>query len=172
MQAMNSTIAPAQYVILLVEDNDNDAELTKLGFAQNNSNVDLRHVTDGEECLLFLRKAQPYAAAPTPALILLDLHMPRMSGLEVLAALQNDPQLRHIPVVVLTTSDAPSDVQAAYQLRCSSYIVKPVGFDAFASAIDMLCKYWLKFVVLPAAITLPPDPAAQQPRDPRTATVM
>jgi CheY-like chemotaxis protein len=144
-----STTAHRSAVILLVEDNDNDAELTKLGFAQCTLSVALHHVVDGEECMQFLHKSGVHADAPTPDLILLDLHMPRMNGIEVLAAVGRDDGLKHIPVVVLTTSDAPADVLAAYRLRCSSYIVKPVGFDAFAKTIEALTRYWLLVAALP-----------------------
>ena len=112
--------------------------------------------------MLFLRKSAPYEDAPTPDLILLDMHMPRMNGIEVLKAIGQDEKLRHIPVVVLTTSDAPSDVQAAYALRCSSYIVKPVGFEAFARTIEALCSYWLKIAVLPEPISLRTEPSTHR----------
>jgi two-component system response regulator len=135
--------------ILLVEDNENDVELTKIGFKRTRLAVNLHHVPDGVECMAFLRKEGAYTAVPTPDLILLDLNMPRMNGREVLEALSQDDTLKHLPVVVLTTSDAESDVLSSYKLRCSSYIVKPVDFGNFARVVQSLTDYWFTLVVLP-----------------------
>lgn len=135
--------------ILLVEDNESDVELTRLGFQAAKFWVNLHHVDDGEECMVFLRKEEKYAGVPTPDLILLDLNMPRMSGREVLAEIVRDDHLKHIPVVVLTTSDADADILNAYRLRCSSYIVKPIDFDNFARVIRGITDYWFTLVVLP-----------------------
>jgi two-component system response regulator len=135
--------------ILLVEDNENDVILTRMGFKRAKLPVNLQHVKDGEECMAFLRKQEPYARAPTPDLILLDLNMPRMSGQEVLAAMANDENLRHIPTVILTTSSDEQEILETYKLRCSSYIVKPVNFDEFLRLIQVLVDYWLTVVVLP-----------------------
>jgi two-component system response regulator len=135
--------------ILLVEDNDNDVELTRIGFKRTHLSLNLHHVPDGVECMAFLHKEGQYAGVPTPDLILLDLNMPRMNGHEVLQAISQDDGLRHLPVVVLTTSDAEKDVLSSYQLRCSSYIVKPVDFDNFAKAVQSLTDYWFTLVVLP-----------------------
>jgi len=136
-------------VVLLVEDNDNDIELTKIAFEQAKFAVDLRLARDGEDCLSFLRKEGGYADAPTPDIVLLDLHMPRMNGLEVLEAVNADDRLRRLPIIVLTTSENDRDMYAAYQLRCSGYIVKPVGFINFAQAIQSIEDYWFTLVVLP-----------------------
>jgi two-component system response regulator len=135
--------------ILLVEDNDNDVELTKIGFKRTRLGVNLHHVPDGVECMAFLRKEGQYAGVPIPDLILLDLNMPRMNGREVLEAISQDESLRHLPVVVLTTSDAEKDVLSSYKLRCSSYIVKPVDFENFARVVQSLTDYWFTLVVLP-----------------------
>jgi len=135
--------------VLLVEDNDNDVELTRLGFQRAKFAVDLHHVGNGEECMKFLRKQGEHADAPTPDLILLDLNMPRMDGREVLEEIGRDPYLNHLAVVVLTSSDADRDVMMLYKLRCSSYIVKPVDFESFSSAIQSLANYWFTLVVLP-----------------------
>lgn len=135
--------------ILLVEDNDNDVELTRIGFKRTHLSINLHHVPDGVECMAFLHKEGQYAGVPTPDLILLDLNMPRMNGREVLEAISQDDGLRHLPVVVLTTSDAESDVLSSYKLRCSSYIVKPVDFENFARVVQSLTDYWFTLVVLP-----------------------
>jgi two-component system, chemotaxis family, response regulator Rcp1 len=136
-------------VILLVEDNDTDIELTQLSFERSGFAVKLHVVRDGEQCIEFLKKSGAYVDAPTPQLILLDLHMPRMGGLEVLKEINACPQLRMQPVVVLTTSGHEVDVCEAYRQRCSGYIVKPIGFTAFAEAIRLLLSYWLTLVLLP-----------------------
>lgn len=135
--------------ILLVEDNDNDVELTRIGFKRTHLSINLHHVPDGIECMAFLHKEGQYAGVPTPDLILLDLNMPRMNGREVLEAISKDEGLRHLPVVVLTTSDAERDVLSSYKLRCSSYIVKPVDFENFARVVQSLTDYWFTLVVLP-----------------------
>ena len=140
-----------QAVVLLAEDNEADVELTELSIRQTGRPVDLYVVHDGEQCMAFLRKEGRFRDAPTPQLVLLDLHMPRMNGLEVLEAVHADEGLRHVPVVVLTTSDNSADVKAAYVGCCSGYVVKPMGFSAFALAIELLLSYWLSLVVLPSA---------------------
>jgi two-component system response regulator len=137
--------------ILLVEDEENEVELTKEGFARANLTVNLHHVDDGEKCLAYLRKQAPYADAPAPDLILLDLNMPRMDGRRVMAEIVRDEALRHLPVVVLTTSSAEEDILEMYKLRCNSYIVKPVGFDDFVQTITVLGRYWLTLSKLPSA---------------------
>jgi two-component system response regulator len=150
---MNKPIAgtrPAE--ILLVEDNDNDVELTRMAFQKSRLLVHLHHVKDGEECMAFLRKQDKYATVPTPDLILLDLNMPRMDGREVLAEISEDENLRHLPVVILTTSAEESEILKMYQLRCSSYIIKPVNLDQFMRVIQSLTDYWLTVVVLPPAL--------------------
>jgi two-component system, chemotaxis family, response regulator Rcp1 len=111
--------------------------------------VQLHHASDGEECMAFLNKKGRYHDAPTPDLVLLDLHMPRMNGLEVLEAVTRDERLKHLPVIVLTTSESDSEMLAAYKLRCSGYLVKPVGFASFAKVIQGLEDYWFTLVVLP-----------------------
>jgi two-component system response regulator len=136
-------------VILLAEDNDNDVELMRIGFQRAKFAVNLHHVANGEQCMAFLRRQGQYADAPTPDLILLDLNMPRMDGREVLAEIVRDEALCKLPVVVLTTSDSNEDVLAAYKLRCSSYIVKPVDFDQFSQVVRGIGDYWFTLVVLP-----------------------
>jgi CheY-like chemotaxis protein len=137
--------------ILLVEDNDNDVELTRQGFKLAKLAANLHHAPNGEECLRFLRKQGEYAQAPTPDLILLDLNMPRLDGRAVLAELVADEALRHLPVVILTTSAEEEEVLRMYELRCSSYIVKPVDFDEFLRVIRLIGEYWFTVVTLPGS---------------------
>ena len=142
-------VAGRPVVILLAEDNDNDVELTKLGFVRAKFVVQLHHVANGEECMAFLRKEGSYADAPTPDMILLDLNMPRMGGIEVLREIGKDEQLKRLVVVVMTSSEADEDVLRSYQLRCNSDLVKPLNFDAFAKMIQSLGDYWFTLVTLP-----------------------
>lgn len=135
--------------ILLVEDNEDDVFLTREAFDAARLRVNLHHVDNGEKCMQFLRKQGPYAKAPLPDLILLDLHMPIMDGREVLAEIVKDDMLRRLPVVVLTTSYEAKDIEQMYNLRCNSYITKPIDFNNFVQAISQLAGYWLTLVVLP-----------------------
>jgi two-component system, chemotaxis family, response regulator Rcp1 len=135
--------------VLLVEDNENDALLTRKGFERAKLMVNLHHVRDGEECMRFLRKQAEYADAPTPDMVLLDLNMPKMDGYEVLSQIVQDECLRHLPEVILTTSAEEREILDMYRLRCSSYIVKPVDFYQFLGAIRMIGDYWFTVVVLP-----------------------
>jgi two-component system, chemotaxis family, response regulator Rcp1 len=135
--------------VLLVEDNENDVELTRQGFKRTKLLLNLHHVKDGEKCLAFLRKQGEYQNAPTPDLILLDLNMPKMNGREVLAQMLADERLASIPVVVLSTSEEGEEIMKLYKLRCSSYIVKPVDFDQFLRVVRSIGEYWFTVVVLP-----------------------
>ncbi len=135
--------------VLLAEDNEDDVVLTREGFEASRFAVNLHHVVNGELCLKFLRKQAPYEDVPTPDLVLLDLNMPVMNGLEVLEEICRDPGLASVPIVVLTTSERADDISEAYRLRVSSYITKPVDFNKFLEVIQELGKYWLTVVVLP-----------------------
>lgn len=137
--------------ILLVEDNENDVILTRKSFQKNQLVINLHHVENGEKCMEFLRKQGAYRDAPTPDLILLDLNMPLMDGREVLAELVIDEHLNHLPVIILTTSDNDRDVLKMYQLRCNSYITKPVNYKDFMTIVRQIWDYWFKTVELPVA---------------------
>jgi CheY-like chemotaxis protein len=137
--------------ILLIEDNPDDALLTidalRDGRVRNRVNV----VEDGVEAMAYLRREGQYRDAPRPDLILLDLNLPRKNGREVLAEVKQDPHLRRIPVVVLTTSDEEKDILAAYNLYVNCYITKPVDFDQFIKVVKSIEHFWLCIVKLPAA---------------------
>ncbi len=135
--------------ILLVEDNPADAELTQEGLKRAKVLTDLHVVEDGEQALAFLRREPPHANAPAPDLILLDLNLPKMDGREVLAEIKSDPALEHIPVVVLTSSNADTDVLKAYKLKASCYVQKPVMFKEFIETIKAVDEFWLTVVKLP-----------------------
>jgi len=147
---MNSALQNARPAnILLVEDNQDDVTLTKEGFKRSKLEVSLQHVNNGEKCMEFLRKESEYWDAPTPDLILLDLNMPVMDGREVLAELVKDDNLKHLPVVILTTSSDEQDVLNMYKLRCSAYAIKPVDFDEFSRIIQGIADFWFTIVALP-----------------------
>jgi CheY-like chemotaxis protein len=135
--------------ILLVEDNEPDILLTQEAFEDARIANNLHVTRDGVEAMAFLRRQPPFEHATMPDVVLLDINMPRKSGLEVLEEMKADAQLMHIPVVVLTTSQADEDILRSYQNHASSYIVKPVGFENFYQAIRAFETYWLSFVRLP-----------------------
>ena len=137
--------------ILLVEDNENDVELTRIGFKKSKLLLNLHYAKDGVECMEFLRKQGAFAGAPPPDLILLDLNMPRMDGREVMAEIVADEALRNLPVIVLTTSTDDEEILKMYNLRCSSYIAKPVDFEQFLRVVQSLADYWFTIVMLPVA---------------------
>lgn len=136
--------------ILLVEDNAADVRLTKEALKEGKVSNNLTVARDGEEALEILRKKGAYAGAARPDLILLDLNLPRKDGREVLATLKADPSLKHIPVVVLTTSSAEVDILKSYQLHANCYITKPVDLEQFVSVIRSIDEFWLTVVKLPS----------------------
>ena len=138
--------------ILLVEDNPADVRLFREAMISNpTGNLALVTVAgNGEEALRRLRREPPYRTGRKPDLVVLDLNLPSMDGRELLARIKNDPELRQIPVVVLTTSDAPSDVNAAYDLHANCYIRKPSNIEEFMSAIARCENFWLSVVRLPS----------------------
>jgi CheY-like chemotaxis protein len=146
---MTSPTLPGTAEILLVEDDPGDVLLTSEAFAQHHLDVQLHVVGDGEEATRFLRRAGDFAGAPRPALVLLDLNLPRRSGLEVLADLKADPDLRTIPVVVLTTSQAQQDILRSYQLHTNAYVVKPIDADQFSAAIGQIDDLFLTLAAQP-----------------------
>jgi CheY-like chemotaxis protein len=156
---------PCKHITLLMADDDpEDRLLVKEAFDESRLANDLRFVEDGEDLMAYLRRHGRYAdpqAAPRPGLILLDLNMPRKDGREALREIKADPELRRIPVVVMTTSKAEEDIYRTYDLGVSSYIAKPVTFDRLAEVMRTLGKYWFEIVELPpercgAGPALPP----------------
>lgn len=135
--------------ILLVEDNPGDVRLTKEAFKDAKVANRLSVVDDGEKALEFLFRRGPFAQAPRPDLILLDLNLPRKDGREVLSVIKNDADLRRIPVVILTTSKAEEDIIRTYNLHANCYLAKPVGLDSFLEVIRSIEEFWLVFVRLP-----------------------
>jgi CheY-like chemotaxis protein len=136
-------------VILLVEDDPADVELTQYTIAKSKIYVDLHAVGDGIEALAFLRREGKYVDAPQPDLILLDLNMPRMDGRTFLSEMRADEQLKAIPVVVLTTSQAEEDIVKSYRLGANCYITKPVGLAEFTKVVNAIEDFWFTIVRLP-----------------------
>lgn len=140
--------------ILLVEDNPDDAEIALSALAKHKIANRIVHVRDGKEALDFLRADGAYAdrdRSPKPKLVLLDLKLPRIGGLEVLKAVKGDPELKVIPVVILTSSSEERDLVQSYRLGANSYLVKPVDFDKFGEAMREVGLYWLLLNRLPSA---------------------
>ncbi|WP_418277231.1 response regulator [Isoptericola jiangsuensis] len=135
--------------VLLVEDDPGDVLMTREAFAEHKVANRLSVVSDGVSAMAFLRKEGEHADAPTPDLILLDLNLPRMDGREVLAAVKQDDVLRHIPVVVLTTSEAEEDVLRSYSLHANAYVTKPVDFERFIEVVRQIDDFFVSVVRLP-----------------------
>ena len=135
--------------ILLVEDNPADVLLTEEAFEEARIANHLHVARDGVEALEFLRREQGFTGAPTPDVILLDVNMPRMNGLELLAVLKADPALRRIPTIMLTTSRAEEDIWRSYDLHVNAYIPKPVSVGEFFGVVRSFETFWLSTVALP-----------------------
>jgi CheY-like chemotaxis protein len=138
--------------ILLVEDSPSDTDLTLEALKDFKLRNHVSTVEDGVLALQYLRRQGDYALVPRPDLILLDLNLPRKDGREVLAEIKADPELRSIPVVVLTTSHAEQDVQRAYHLNANCYITKPVDFNQFLEVVRSIESFWLCVVTLPQTV--------------------
>jgi CheY-like chemotaxis protein len=136
--------------ILLVEDSPGDVRLTTQALKRGRVSNTLHVVGDGEQAVDFLKRRGAHANAPRPGLILLDLNLPIMDGREVLAEIKADPELRRIPVVVLTTSKADEDIARTYDLHANAYITKPVDYQQFMSVVGQIEAFWLTVVELPA----------------------
>ena len=137
--------------VLLVEDSPDDADLTMDALRNGRVRNRITHVEDGVQAMAFLRREGKYADAPRPDLILLDLNLPRKSGREVLAEVKQDPDLRRIPVVIMTSSDDEKDILAAYNLYVNCYVTKPVDLDQFIGVVKSIEQFWFTIVKLPAA---------------------
>ncbi len=138
--------------ILLIEDNPGDVRLTQEAFKEGSKNVKLDVVMDGVEAINYLYKNGQYSDKETPDLILLDLNLPKMDGREVLEKVKSDDNLRRIPIIVLTTSDADQDILKSYNLHVNCYLNKPVDFDKFFDIIQKIEDFWLTTAILPSMI--------------------
>ncbi|MEG4227089.1 response regulator [Microcoleus sp. N9_B2] len=142
-----STVRPVE--ILLIEDSPSDADLAIEALGQGKILNNLHFVEDGVEAIKFLRRKEPYLSVPRPDLILLDLHLPKKSGIEVLEEIKSDSILKIIPVVILSTSAAPEDILMSYSLHANCYITKPVDFVQFTKVVRLIEEFWLAVVELP-----------------------
>jgi CheY-like chemotaxis protein len=148
-EPVRSASQPRAINVLLVEDDEGDAVLTREAF-QEYLHDRLDVVIDGDQALAYLRRKPPYCDAPTPDLVLLDLNLPGRDGREVLSEIKSDETLRHIPVVVLTTSAAEDDVLRSYQLHANAFVTKPVDLDGFIAAIRQIDHFFVRVVRLPS----------------------
>ena len=146
---MNNSNTPREVQILLVEDNPGDVGLTEAALEESKILNTLHVVNDGEAAISFLRREGDNSYAPRPDLILLDLNLPKKDGREVLSEIKTDPQLKRIPVVVLTASDAEKDIAASYDLQANCYVSKPLDLDSFVQVISAIEEFWLAIVKLP-----------------------
>jgi len=137
--------------ILLVEDNPGDVRLTREALADSKVYSRLHVASDGLEAMAFLRRQPPYQDAVRPDLILLDLNLPKVSGLEVLKNIKTDPVLKVVPVVVLTSSQAERDIATSYHLQANAFVSKPVDLDQFMKVVQAIDNFWLAVVIRPPA---------------------
>lgn len=149
MLSTTYTPAAAPIEILLVEDNPGDVRLTQEALAEGKIRNNLYVVGDGVEALAFLHREPPFATVPRPDLVLLDLNLPRMGGVEVLRHIKADEGLKRIPVVILTTSNAEKDIVSSYDLHANCYITKPVDFERFMQVVQQIQSFWFSIVQLP-----------------------
>src|ERR1700728_3351506 len=141
--------------VLLVEDSPGDVRLTQEALREAHPALHLHVTTDGVEAMAFLNRQGIHAQAPRPDLILLDLNLPKMDGREVLAHIKDDPSLKLIPTVILTTSDAEADIVDSYRLQANCYLSKPVQLDAFEGLVKSINDFWLMQVKLPQQVLGP-----------------
>ena len=135
--------------VLLVEDNPSDVYLTQVAFRRSNAETQIHVVEDGIQAMAYLRQEGPYASSPRPDLVLLDLNLPRKHGHKVLREIKEDPELRGIPVIILTTSTAEADINLCYEDHANCYIAKPVDFDQFEKVVREIETFWFQCVKLP-----------------------
>ncbi len=135
--------------VLLVEDNPGDSDLTRETLESGKLRVDISIAIDGEDAVNYLLKQGPHERRETPDLILLDLNLPKMDGREVLAVVKGREELKRVPVVILTSSDADADIVRSYELGANCYITKPVGLDAFQEIVRSVENFWFTVVKLP-----------------------
>jgi chemotaxis family two-component system response regulator Rcp1 len=147
---LDAATAPIPIQILLVEDNLGDIRLTREALRESKVLNTLNVVRNGEQAVEYLRQTANYTNAIRPDLILLDLNLPKKNGQEVLAEIKTDPNLKRIPVVILTTSKAEQDVVQSYNLHANCYIIKPVNFEEFANVIRSIEAFWFSIVKLPS----------------------
>jgi chemotaxis family two-component system response regulator Rcp1 len=135
--------------ILLVEDNLGDIRLTQEAFKELKTPIDLHYVTDGEEAIKFLLREAPYENAPVPQLILLDINLPKKDGRQVLKFIKNEPILKRIPVIILSTSNSDADILQIYDLNANCYLTKPIDYECFLEMAYSIELFWIQKAKLP-----------------------
>lgn len=135
--------------ILLVEDDPGDVELIKESIRDSKIRLNLNVVSNGDDAIKFLKKEGDFNESQEPDLIILDLNLPRRSGMEVLGEVKGNEDLKHIPIIVMTTSDQDTDIIKSYKLGANSYVTKPLGIDQFAKIVSSIENFWLTVVKLP-----------------------
>src|ERR1700737_3815579 len=148
MKSIGTDAEPIE--ILLVEDSPGDVRLTREAFKDAKVHINLHVAWDGTEAMAFLGRERGHAKAPPPDLILLDLNLPKKDGREVLDEIKQNPKLKSIPVVILTTSASDADILRSYKLHANCYITKPVGLDGFLEVVKSIDNFWLTVVKLPS----------------------
>lgn len=149
-----------------MEDSLADQEILRRAFRSVDNGCDLRMLLDGESALCYLQQAEPFAppaSAPPPDLILLDLNLPNLTGREVLERVRANPRIRHIPVIILTTTQAQNEVLECYRLGANCFITKPSTFQEFVQLISTTCTYWFQFAKLPPRCAPGPAPSLDRP---------
>ena len=149
---MTEQAPPKEPLVLLVEDNLADQEMVRRSFGQAAGRVQLEVVDDGEQALDYLLHRDLYeepSSSPAPDLILLDLNLPRLNGRELLSQVRSSEQLRHLPIIVLTTSQSEDDVLESYRLGANAFITKPARFDLYLAVVEQICTHWMSTVRLP-----------------------
>jgi CheY-like chemotaxis protein len=147
-----ATVTQPRATVLLIEDNLADQEMTRRAFARVDSSIKLMMLNDGEQALDYLLQRGAFCRAedaPRPDLVLLDLNLPKLSGKDLIGCIRQHELLRHLPLLVLTTSQADEDVLETYRLGCNSYLVKPSRFDHYVATIEQVVQYWLSTVSRP-----------------------
>jgi two-component system, chemotaxis family, response regulator Rcp1 len=147
MELIGENAKPVE--ILLVEDSPGDVRLTREAFKDAKVHLNLHVAPDGAEAMAFLRRDGKYAHVPRPDLILLDLNLPKKDGRAILTEIKEDPKLKSIPIVILTTSRSEEDILRSYQLHANCYITKPVDLDGFLKVVKSIDNFWLSVVNLP-----------------------
>ena len=135
--------------ILLVDDSPDDILIAKRAFAKSHMHNEVFVTHNGEEAIQFLQKKGKFKDVPTTGLVILDLKMPKVNGFEVLKIIKSDESLKSIPIIVLTSSSRPEDVERAYKLGCNSFVVKPISFEDFVEAVQEIKHYWLSLSKIP-----------------------
>ena len=147
MKSIGADAEPIE--VLLVEDSPGDVRLTREAFKDAKVHINMHVASDGMQAMAFLKREGEHANAPRPDMILLDLNLPKKDGREVLAELKDSPALKSIPVVILTTSAADTDIQGSYQHHANCYIIKPVDLEGFLKVVRSIDDFWLSVVKLP-----------------------